>query len=317
MTQIEDNNSAGGKQSRSGRPRRDRKHEVSKEQIVEAVRKCAESLGRQPRYLDLVRVLEVEQDRVVDLFGSFGGALRAAGLRPHGTGYPVTMEELFADWSGMVRSLGKIPTLREYKSRSHYSVRPLRLRFGAWENVAKGMLKFSEKVKNKEEWKDVLDFVRAEKEAPGAKERKRVWKPAAKVKQGRPQYGHPLLEGVMATAPVNEMGVMFLFASMARRLGFIVLRLQPKFPDCEALHEVGDGRWEREDLEFEFESRTFVAHRHDAKRCDRIVCWRHNWKGCPIEVLELSKVVGSLPSTQQSAFSIQPQNKLDDQGEQS
>jgi len=27
------------------------------------------------------------------------------------------------------------------------------------------------------------------------------------------------------------------------------------------------------------------------KGCDPIVCWKHNWAECPLEVLELSKLV--------------------------
>ena len=30
---------------------------------------------------------------------------------------------------------------------------------------------------------------------------------------------------------------------------------------------------------------------HPAAHCDLIVCWTHNWKECPVEVLELSKLV--------------------------
>jgi hypothetical protein len=35
--------------------------------------------------------------------------------------------------------------------------------------------------------------------------------------------------------------------------------------------------------------------------CDLIVCWKHNWPECPIEVLELEKVVMSLPMRAGSA----------------
>jgi hypothetical protein len=45
-------------------------------------------------------------------------------------------------------------------------------------------------------------------------------------------------------------------------------------------------------IEFEFESRNFLLHGHDPKKCDVIVCWVHNWPECPkgIQVIELSKV---------------------------
>jgi len=34
-----------------------------------------------------------------------------------------------------------------------------------------------------------------------------------------------------------------------------------------------------------------VTHMHPVAECDLIVCWRHNWEGCPVEVLELGRVV--------------------------
>ncbi len=108
--------------------------------------------------------------------------------------------------------------------------------------------------------------------------------------------GVPAALAGLAHEPVNEMGVVFLFAILARRLGFIVDALQSGFPDCEARLEVEPGRWQRVRIEFEYESRKFRDHRHDPRRCDLIVCWRHNWPGCPrsLQVLELSRVVRSL-----------------------
>ena len=46
-------------------------------------------------------------------------------------------------------------------------------------------------------------------------------------------------------------------------------------------------------IEFEYESRNFLRHLHDPSQCDIIVCWKHNWKGCPgeIEVIELGTVI--------------------------
>lgn len=104
-------------------------------------------------------------------------------------------------------------------------------------------------------------------------------------------YSEPLNPDPMATAPENEMGVVYLFGTLARELGFIVLKLQPGFPDCEALRRLDIGKWQRVRIEFEFESRNFVLHGHDPAGCDLIVCWENDWKECPIEVVELRKMV--------------------------
>jgi hypothetical protein len=78
---------------------------------------------------------------------------------------------------------------------------------------------------------------------------------------------------------------------MTERLGFLVLRVQTGFPDCEAMRVVG-GRLRPVKIEFELESRNFLRHMHDPAGCDLIICWEHNWPECPIEVIELSALIG-------------------------
>jgi len=114
-----------------------------------------------------------------------------------------------------------------------------------------------------------------------------------RVLPDRPLLGEPMHTADLTHAPVNEMGVSMLFAMMARDLGFILEAIQPGFPDCRAKMEVMPGRWQDVRIEFEKDSRSFAEHGHDPKGCDMIVCWRHNWKACPKEmmVLELRKAI--------------------------
>jgi hypothetical protein len=120
-----------------------------------------------------------------------------------------------------------------------------------------------------------------------------------RVLNDRPLYGAPVLRTTLAFAPVNEMGVVFLFGAMASTLGFMVTWIGTQFPDIEAIREVEPGRWQRSRIEVEFQSRNFLQHFHDPKECDLIVCWEHNWPECPLEVVELRGAI----STQQSAVS--------------
>ncbi len=114
------------------------------------------------------------------------------------------------------------------------------------------------------------------------------------VKKDRPVMGAPFARHPLTNAPVNEMGVVFLFALVAWDLGFQVEALWGRYPDGRAKREVAPGKWQDVAIEFEFESKNFVLHGHDPKNCDVIVCWRHNWKDCPeeIEVVELCKIFG-------------------------
>jgi len=96
-------------------------------------------------------------------------------------------------------------------------------------------------------------------------------------------------------APMNENGVIFLFGKIAADLNMRVEEIKPGFPDCIARRFVGKG-WQRVSVEFEFKSSNFRDHRHDANQCDLIVCWEHDWRECPIEVIELKSEIQSLPN---------------------
>jgi predicted transport protein len=94
-------------------------------------------------------------------------------------------------------------------------------------------------------------------------------------------------------APVNENGVILLFGKVVDDLNMYIEEVKPGFPDCIARRFVGKG-WERIAIEFEYRSSNFVQHGHDANFCDLIVCWKHDWKDCPIEVIELKTEIQGL-----------------------
>lgn len=97
----------------------------------------------------------------------------------------------------------------------------------------------------------------------------------------------------MNYAPVNELGVVLLFAQIAKRYRLRVDHIQAAFPDCVAYQTIG-GREKKIRIEFEYRSKSFVAHGHDPRKCDMIVCWEHDWTQCPpnIQVLELRREFG-------------------------
>lgn len=108
--------------------------------------------------------------------------------------------------------------------------------------------------------------------------------------KGREVFGKLMRPGPMICAPTNEQGVLFLFGAMAEELGFAVLKLRTEYPDCLAFRQVSEDRIELVRIEFEFESKNFLKHMHEASKCDVIVCWRHNWEECELEVIELGKI---------------------------
>jgi hypothetical protein len=286
---------------------------MTKQEVIATIVESSARLGRVPSLPELTRESQVNRRQVRKYFGSYARALAECNLTRSGAGYKVAMEELFRDWAGIVRQLKKLPSVNDYASMSRYSPTPLMARFGVWTQVPPKMKQFMEEQGGMEEWQDVLETIAAQEKEET--EKARILGPMGgplkewPVLVNQPVFGPfipgPFIPGPSMTGPlmrpfpmihgpVNEAGVIYLFGTMAERLGYVVTRMQTDFPDCEAMRRIEGNRWQRVRGEFEYESRNFVKHMHDVKGCDLIICWAHNWPECPLEVLELQKEVGNL-----------------------
>ena len=188
----------------------------------------------------------------------------------------------------------KIPSFTEYEQHASYTRTPLKSRCERWTLVPTAMRQHMEAKKLTEDWPDVLAIITAYEKQTGVDEALlctplKVTRP--KLREDRTVYGPPVGPAAVSHGPTNELGVIYLFGTLAERLGFVVIHIQHAFPDCEAMRRVGDDQWQRVLIEFEYESRNFVRHLHDANGCDLIVCWKHNWEECPLEVVELRAVI--------------------------
>lgn len=103
--------------------------------------------------------------------------------------------------------------------------------------------------------------------------------------------GDPINVDGLTYGPLNEQGVVYLFALLSKRLGFIVEEIKSSFPDAKGRRKNARGQWEEVWIEFEYKSSNFKAHGHDPTECDLIVCWEHDWKQCPIEVVGLKEML--------------------------
>ena len=269
---------------------------MTKEEVIAAVTECAAKLGHAPSMAEFRKATTIGKGHVRKHFGTFRQLLEASGLEARGSGHMVEMKALFADWAGVVRLVKRCPTLADYELHSKYSPRPLVRRFGYWANVPGGMLEYARKEGLESEWEDVLEMVTAEVKAEGKEvqtSEPRRAKRRAQVMHDRPIYGQPMF-APFSFAPTNEQGVLFVFGGVAHELGLCVTRIQMQFPDIEAMREVGPNRCQPVHLEAEYESKNFLLHMHPLDGCDGIVCWIHNWPECPLEVIELRKVVEEL-----------------------
>lgn len=276
---------------------------MTRDEVIAAIRKYTARLGRVPTVKKLVNSTKVTRRAIRKNFGTYMEALNACGLERRGCGYKITLENLFLDWAGVVRKLGKIPSVAQYELHARHSSRPLTKLYGGWPHVPAGLLEYAKKAGLQAQWKDVLDLAAGPHPAQG---KRGVASSAGntpyrhRILPDTPIYGPPLVPSPLIYAPTNEAGVILLFGAVAREKGFAVTHVQKGFPDCEAIREIEPERWQPVRIEFEYESRNFLAHMHPVGGCDLIVCWRHNWPECPLEVLELkSAIKQTLPKEQQ------------------
>ncbi len=277
---------------------------MTKEEVVAVIQQAAQELGHTPSLTELAALQRLSPHAVRRNFGHYAAALRACGLERVGCGYKTSMTELFQDWIRLVRQLRKVPSLVEYEAGGKYSSGPLVRRFGGWMQVAGGLMRYAVEQHLEAEWKDELDIVRSYLQATPMQTRNSPWISSADsspiLRMDEPVYGPPVAPFELLLSPTNEQGVVFLFGAMARKLGFAITHIQISFPDCEAFREIEPGKWQRVRIEFEYESRNFLEHMHDPDKCHLIVCWSHNWEGCPLEVVELKKEIARIAGSAKS-----------------
>jgi hypothetical protein len=265
---------------------------VSKEEIIAAIQKCAEELGHVPTLDELLGKTIISKHRLRKNFGPYVKALAACGLERHGCGYKIGMENLFRDWALVTRKLGKTPSMLDYELHGKYTTKALVRHYGGWTHVPAGLLGYARERHLEDEWKDVMEIAEAALKVVGPPARTTVETknllPGRRAAANGPFYGLPMMTASpLVYAPTNEAGVMVLFGAVAREHGFAITRVQAAFPDCEAMREIEPERCQPTRIEFEYESRNFLIHLHPVDGADLIVCWKHNWPECPLEVLEL------------------------------
>jgi len=89
----------------------------------------------------------------------------------------------------------------------------------------------------------------------------------------QPRIPKPTSMARMLFSPVNELGVVALFAMYHRELGFpYILKIGSEFPDAVVIDKNGGVK----KVEFELLASNFIAHNHDPDECDYIVCWEND-----------------------------------------
>ena len=201
-----------------------------------------------------------------------------------------TDEEILALIADAARGLGlRSLSINQFRRATGVDPGIVKKRFGSW-NAAVARAGLIPRPPHKRLRGDHLGGVYRKCRA-----RPRAKKPAPGSASGGLPLGRLLSHEAMMFEPMSESGVILLFGALAAHLGFRVVKLDRGFPDMIAWRRMPQTeRWEQVHVEFELRSANYKAHRHplpgdkSGRPADLIICWRHNWPGCPIEVIELA-----------------------------
>jgi hypothetical protein len=227
------------------------------------------------------RATGIAYSRVQRHFRGHADLLRAAGLQTYVQNARLSDEALMqAMREAFLKAEGIVAQFR-FDAVSTHSRSVYRKRWGTW---AGAVAAFRDWIERHDPDFAFIDALR--------RHRGRALRRAPLPPPGDRRYGPLLSFRALHHAPVNEMGVIFLFGLMADELGFVVDALRTDYPDCEAKRRIENGAaWVPVRIEFEYRSRNFRSHGHDPAQCDLVVCWEHDWPDCPVEVVELRSAV--------------------------
>ncbi|MCX6897129.1 MAG: hypothetical protein NT105_00380 [Verrucomicrobia bacterium] len=235
-------------------------------------------------------------------FGSFNKAVAAAGLKPNIPSVSVSGsrklsdDDLLAAIGELWKRTGTRPTNALMNAEGKYSARTYGKRWGSLRQAIEAYVaKFGEPAP--------IASHAQQSGLPQPQAQKPIVIPKTHTpKSGsrsssRILYGEPLDFRGLRYAPVNEQGVVYLFGMVSKELGFLIESIRTAYPDCEGKRclNKGGSQWEHVRIEFEMRSSNFPEHGHNPDNCDLIVCWTHDWKDCPVEVLELRTELPKLP----------------------
>ncbi|MCX5718005.1 MAG: hypothetical protein NTW44_06830 [Nitrospirae bacterium] len=272
---------------------------ITKDFIIEKIKEISKQIGTSslPKKVFIVES-GISEYEYLKHFNTWNEAVIAAGLETQDFAKPYEKEELFQNLKEVFEKSEGLCSRTKFNKISSISHDSYRRHFGSWQEALVNFKKWLEDNKYDYPWVAELpdnlssEIIEENQEITSEEtDFKKQWNASTGNK-----YGSFLNFRGLQHAPINEQGVVFLFGMVCLELGFIVEAVQSGFPDCEAKRRIDNKKdhWERVRIEFEYRSSNFQEHGHNPTKCDLIVCWEHNWKECPIEVIELKKVLSEL-----------------------
>lgn len=274
--------------------------QLTREKMIEEAKKASKLQDTPLSRSDFQRLTGISSNQIYRLFptGGWGELKQKANLDPHpNIKTKLTDNDLLEEFHSVVLRLAKIPTWSVFSSMANISSDVIRRRFGGTQGV----------LSHYRDWllinyptSGILEQLKTQSKhefpLPPEKSQLQSKKSLSWNKNSNTEYGQPLDFRGLRHAPINEQGVIFLFAMISYEIGFIIEAIHASFPDCEGKRCIdrNKNRWQRVSIEFEFQSSSFKSHGHDPEKCDLIICWEHDWTECPIEVMELRSIINQL-----------------------
>lgn len=274
--------------------RYNRKIELSEVECVQELKRVACLLGQS--YLAKAQFdanARFSSYLVLRVFTRWDEALAAAELHPSPNfKKDIPLQELAMDFLRVCGELARIPTLRQLARRSSPVSHTFSGKHGGYDVFKKKAIDYLFSM-----GLDMPPSIRAILNNELTRLQSEVTTHPDPVVVSRPHYqGRTLKFRAFMYAPTCEHDVVQMFGAIAHELGFEIIGNRSAFPDCEARRKVDAvrERWEQCLIEYEFSSSDYRKHKHPTTGCDLIVCWMHNWKECPIEVLSLEEEIKNL-----------------------
>jgi hypothetical protein len=129
-----------------------------RDEIIAAIKKCAERLGRAPSQAEFRRASKISWYQVYKHFRGMRRAVRAAGLEPGPRGSALDINALTLDWAGVVRKLGRLPSRAEYCEHGVHHAGTLHARI-VWSQMAHKFVLLVREFHLEREWEDVVKIV--------------------------------------------------------------------------------------------------------------------------------------------------------------
>jgi hypothetical protein len=266
---------------------------MTKENLDEKIREVFKSLQVVELGFDpFSKLTKISSRTIRKYYDNWSDACNANGLKSGAVQDTVPMETLAKSFLSVVSADGEIPSIHRLIRLAKRGEHVFSKKHGGYDNFKRKAIAHLIAIESVKDAK-ILELLQKELKRL---ESKSVSTPQEKAVRPH-EHGSMLGFRAFAHVPTYENEVVAMFGAIAHEIGFEIISSRSEFPDCKANRRIeGSARKRYKEclIEFELRSSDFKAHNHPVKGCDLIVCWEHDWKDCPLEVLELKKTIQPL-----------------------